>query len=137
VSEYEIVYMANEYINRTWEILQVWAGISFGLIAITHFSSKYINLSVVLTASILYVAFSFFAMTIFRTNGEVVDGFLNDLVALEASGIQLSIGSQAVLSEKPGGAAMLSIIAVFFSTFFASLVFLWWSYLSGLKRKSD
>lgn len=136
MTEYEIVFLMSEYVNRTWEIIQIWTGISFGLMALTHFSSKYLNLVIVLAASVSYVAFSFFAMTIFKMNGAVVNGFLIDLAALQASGATLAEGTKIYLEEAPGPLAYFAIIAVFFTTFFASLIFLWWSFLTGRKSKS-
>ena len=131
MSEYELVYLISEYVNRNWLVIQVWAGVSFGLVAISHFSTKHLNTVLVAAISVLYICFSIFSMSIFKANGHVVSGFIMDLVNATNNGVTLTNGAQRIISAKPGYIAMPSILIAFFGTFIGSLVFLWWSFIKS------
>lgn len=55
--------------------MQFLASISFGLIALSHFASKHLNLLMTCELTILLIAFTVFVITILKLNGSVVDGF--------------------------------------------------------------
>jgi len=94
MTEYERIYLASDYLNRTWGVMQFWASISFGLIAVAHFSSKHLTTLATPGLTILYIAFTLFVLSILKLNGYVVDGFLQDLRYLQGGGAALSEGAK-------------------------------------------
>lgn len=130
MSEYELIYLASEYLNRTWSLLQFWASISFGLIAVAYFASKHLHLAMVITLTILYLAFTAFISSIIGLNEHIVAGFMEDLAALNT----LSQGATNLFESAPGPVMQVSIVVVYFGTCFGVLFFLWYSYI--LSRKN-
>lgn len=132
MTEYEIVYLTSEYVNRTWEVMQFWASVSFGIIALSHLGARYLNLVMTLIVSLLYIGFTLFVVNILRVNGEVVSGFLLDLQSKTASA-GLSEGTQAIVDTAPNNLQMAAIVVTFIGFFLGSLFFLWFSYLRARK----
>ena len=124
MTEYEIVYLSSEYLNRTWEVMQFWASVSFGFIALSHLGAKHLSWLTTCIVTTLYIVFTLFVMNIFRVNGEVGDGFLTELKALE----NLGPGAQAIVASAPTALGMAAIISTFFGLFIASVAFLWLSF---------
>ncbi len=139
MSEYELVYLASEYINRTWQLLQFWASVSFGLLAVSYLAAKHLNLAMAVVLTLLYCSFTLFIMTMLGLNGEVVDGFITDLAALDSTdkGSALtSQGAQKIVTTSPGPLPMALIVSAFFGTFVSTLYFLWRSFLSTHKTQN-
>lgn len=125
MSEYETVYLFSEYINRTWTVMQFWASVSFGLIALAHFASKQLNLLLAFLVSTLYVAFSLYVMMILRLSGTVADGFLVQLQSLQSADNPLGPGAQAVLASDLTPLQDAIIVVSFFGVFIGALTYLW------------
>lgn len=130
MSEYELIYLSSEYLNRTWSLLQFWASISFGLIAVAYFASKHLHLVMVITLTILYLAFTTFISSIIGLNEHIVAGFFEDLAALNS----LSQGATHLFEAAPGPMMKVSIIVVYFGTGLGVLFFLWYSYFLTKKN---
>lgn len=130
MTEYELIYLSSEQLNRTWSLLQFWASISFGLIAVSHFANKHLNLAMILTLTVLYLAFTGFIASIIGLNEHVVEGFLEEL----ANKATLSKGAQNLITSAPGGGKMIFIFTAFFGTFLGVICFLWYSYWLVIKE---
>lgn len=137
MNEYETVYLFSEYINRTWAVMQFWASVSFGLIALAHFASKHLNILLTAIVSILYAAFSFYVMLILRVSGIVSNAFLADLRVLAAEPESLSLGAQAILSSAPPAAQDAIIIAAYFGVFIGALSYLWISVFRARRQARE
>ena len=133
MSEYEIVYLASEYLNRTWDVMQFWASVSFGLIALSHLGARHLNILIASLVSLLYIGFTLFVMNMLRVNGAVVTGFLTQLKDLPEAGTPLGAGALAIISTAPNPLQMAAIVLAFFGLFLGSLVFLWFSVLRARK----
>ena len=131
MTEYEIIYLFSEYLNRTWEVMQFWASVSFGLIALSHLGARYLNALATVIVSAFYIAFTLFVMNILRINGIVGNGFLTELSSLKT----LGPGAQKIIATAPTSLEMTAIITTFFGLFLGSLVFLWLSFWRAHKAK--
>lgn len=136
VTEYEIVYLTSEYINRTWSVMQFWASVSFGLIALSHLGQRHLNFFATLIVSVLYLGFTLFVMNILRINGVVVSGFLNDLEALKGEDGSMGAGALAIMETAPGTLELAAIVTTFWGLFVGSLIFLWVSYIHFRKNNA-
>ncbi|MDO3385489.1 hypothetical protein QWI17_06500 [Gilvimarinus sp. SDUM040013] len=125
MSEYETVYLFSEYINRTWAVMQFWASVSFGLIALAHFASKHLNVFLTLLVSVLYAAFSVYVMVILRVSGVVADGFLAQLQVMVDASDSVNLGTQAILASAPTAMQNAIIVSSFFGVFVGALLYLW------------
>lgn len=134
MTEYEIAYLASEYINRTWSVMQFWASVSFGLIALSHLGQRHLNLFATLMVSFLYLGFTLFVMNILRVNGAVVSGFLLQLEALADTPVAIGPGARAIIDTAPGSLEMTAIIMTFSGLFVGALIFLWVSYYHSHKN---
>ncbi len=135
MSEFEIVLMINEYTNRIWTIMQFWSSISFGLIIVAYAGSKKLSLSIVITITCLYIAFSFFVFNILKINGGMNNGYIIDLQNMIELGEVLAHGSKNLIEVNVNQNNLLLIVPVYLGTFFGSLTFLWYSYFSSRKLK--
>lgn len=129
MSEYELIYLASEYINRTWNLLQFWASVSFGLIAVSHIASRHLTWAMVSIVSLLYVSFSIFVMSMISLNEKVVDGFLMDLEVLLEAGTLSTRGAEAIISFDPNLVQRLAIMGASIGTCISTLFFLWYCFI--------
>lgn len=128
MSEDLIIELMNEYLNRTWSIMQFWVSVSFGLIAVSHLAVKHLHLVMAVVVSILYSAFTIFVISILGLNSEVVSGFIADLAAMNEAGTLMTKGALRVVQNDPGRLQVMSIVIAFMGTFFGTLFFMWYSY---------
>ncbi|UTF58944.1 hypothetical protein [Gilvimarinus sp. DA14] len=132
MQEYEYVYLASEYINRSWNILQFWVSITFGLLAIAQLAIRHLNAGFLIIITFLYIDFSFFTARLIRFNGDVVKGFVAELEALA----DLSLGTMAFINEAPGSLEIaLTLSSVFYALFIGTVVFCWYSYVRLVKER--
>ena len=131
MSEDLIIDLMNEYLNRTWSIMQFWVSVSFGMIAVSHLAAKHLNWTMAVIISVLYSAFTVFVISILGVNERVVDGFMTDLATKHEAGTLITKGALNVLQSDPSGLQIMSITVAFMGTFFGTLLFLWYSFVKN------
>ncbi|MDN4501903.1 hypothetical protein QX776_05795 [Alteromonadaceae bacterium BrNp21-10] len=133
MSEDLIIELMNEYLNRTWSIMQFWASVSFGLIAVSHLAVKHLNVLMAIIISLLYSSFTLFVVSILSLNISVVNGFIQDLQNMLDAGTLVTQGALSVINNDTGVLQMVAIFTAFLGTFFGTLFFLWYSYAKNNK----
>lgn len=101
MSEYEILYLTNLTEDQRFNLLQWWAGVTFAVIAVSHFARKELNLFFVALIVLLYVGFSLFVAPLFFANMDQAARFRQDLQSLQESGAVLSAVSLDIISGGP------------------------------------
>lgn len=97
MTEVEIAYQTFLYGEAMASMLQWWAGVSFGLIAVSYFAAKRINLFFVIVLLSLYILFSI--------------GLVNTLVAIQGWQAALMADFAALESTSNFGAVFMSSTA--------------------------
>jgi len=128
VTEAEILYQWHLFDETLTTTLQWWAGISFGLIGLSHFAGKKLNLFLVVVLVVLYISFSFTMGWRIATFGVMQQQLLTDL---ERVG-ELSVTSRYLLS----GQNQRPLFDVFyllsvFGTFLGCIGYVIYAYLQG------
>lgn len=85
MSEAELVYQYGENANAIWSLLQWWVSVSFGVLALAHFTGKHINLAFLLGIASLYSVFSLILFLFVGTIVQIQAGVLSSLTQLGAS----------------------------------------------------
>lgn len=137
MTEYEISFLISEYVNRQWGVMQFWASVSFGLMAVSHISAKHLNMMMVVVISILYVMFSLFVLNILKMSGAVVGGYIADLQALATTESLRTLGADMVIKTRPNSGQMMVIMFTYFGTFSTSLLFLWGAFFLAKRENKD
>ena len=127
MSEYEIMYLLSESINRMWEVLQFWSGVSFGYMALSYVAARHLNIYLVAFLSILYVAFTLNMLGIMQLNRTVELGYITDLQALAEIGSLQSQASIIFLKEEANINVIPAMVAVY-GTFVGALFYLPYNY---------
>ena len=137
MTEYEIADLMIEHVNRIWDVMQFWASISFGLIALCHVAAKRLTVTICLILSMLYISFSIFSFNIQVMNDIIINSYMNDLSILLAQEKLSTTGAQALINTDPTELEMLAIRFVSIGTFLSSLFFLWYSYFKNRNKERD
>jgi len=82
------------------DMIQWWASISIGVIALTHFWEKRVNLPLVVALSVVYTLFTVYAVTNVLALGQVMNGYYALLTELRDAG-ELSVGGARMLANSP------------------------------------
>ncbi|WP_020207815.1 hypothetical protein [Gilvimarinus chinensis] len=126
MEEYEFVYISSEYINRSWDILQFWVGITFGLLAISQLAVRRLNAWLLLLITLLYIDFSILTARLLKYNREIVSSYMADLNHLP----ELSAGTRQFLMEAPRPLELsLTLSVAYYALFIGTVIFCWYSYL--------
>ena len=100
MSEYEILTLINLTEDQRFNLIQWWAGVTFGLIALSHFAGHKLNLFLVVLIITLYVGFSLFVGELFFENIRQAELHRMDLAAMLAQGARLSAVSEAIVASE-------------------------------------
>ena len=65
MSEFEILDLMTKTEDQRFNLIQWWAGVTFGLIALSHFAGRKLNLFLVVLVVLLYVGFTLFVGDLF------------------------------------------------------------------------
>jgi len=120
MSEFEILDLMTKTEDQRFNLIQWWAGVTFGLIALSHFAARKLNLFLVILVVLLYVGFTLFVGDLFF--GNVTQAVLHrqDLAAMQALGAPLSEVSRQIIAEEPqvlrGIGFYLAVIGAFFGS---------------------
>ena len=124
MSEYEMVFMLSELVNRIWLILQVWMGLAIGYIALSHLYGAKLGLPrvVALTCLFMLATAMFFSTILVSFQG--IEGYHAELLLLGKEQ-RLAAGTQAILESRTtniGTTWLLPVSGIV--TFFCALVYL-------------
>jgi hypothetical protein len=127
--DYTILDFQQVLFGQLWSSLQWWASVSFGLMALTRFSGKQLNLVIVLSISVLYTLFTVFTLTNILMLVDGLVGAGDDLQALRDAGALGGAGSE-LLDFRRQHAPLNGAIAIFcvIATFVATLSYLVYTY---------
>ena len=112
--------------------LQWWLGISIGVAALGHFMVRKLSLSLLILICFLYAGFTYLTIIQMRRWGAILDGLLEDLARVSASG-EGSVAAQRLLQNGFSGGDLVAFL-VFFGTFLGCLAFLVWSFFQARKK---
>lgn len=83
MSEYEIMYLLSETLNRIWEGVMFWVGVSFAYLAASHKIGGTLNWPKVTLLSLLYLAFTVEMFEIMKMGAVLQSGYIADLRGLD------------------------------------------------------
>ena len=83
--ESEIIELIQLVLGQQVQMLQWWASMSFALVALAHFGKKNLNLTIVITVSILYVGFTLFVLGVLLDLNSKAAVLTNDLSVVSGS----------------------------------------------------
>ncbi len=131
MTEYELLYLFGESVDRQWMLLNIWVGISFTYMALANIGSVRFSLVQVVVLSLLYVGFTIFTARMAGTNFSAMQGFHADLRAMQAEEI-LSTGAVAWLAARESARELNGYLFVFCTlcTFFSGATYLPYCYWS-------
>lgn len=112
-----------------WTQLQWWASVSFGIIALTHFADKKLNLVLVSFVSLIYLLFTIFVWTNTRFLIVMLSGYGQDLMALQNTG-KVSAATRLVINFFNKYASLNGLIIQFcvFATCIGTISYLVYTY---------
>jgi hypothetical protein len=128
VTEADLIYQIGESANRLWTLVQWWASISFGLVALAHFSIRKLSLVLVGALLSLYALFSLLLGEITVGIAMQMNSIREALRTMDAAG-ELSTVGQASISPAP---VLLPVTLIM--TFIGTIAFVLYSYWKGRKK---
>ena len=120
-------------LSQAFDLMQWWASISFGLLALIHFLRKQLNIAFVVLLFVLYAAFTYWSYVNIMLFVNEQIGYRNDLVELMNSG-QVTQGTLAHLEYLRGGTLRRITFAFnvcFVGMYFGVSFYLVYSYWRG------
>ena len=97
MSEAELLLLASESLDRMWSLIQWWASISFGILALTHIASDKLGTFLAILIPALYTGFSLGVLGVVQRNFGIVESVYQDLRLLQSEGVDLSGTAQYVM----------------------------------------
>jgi hypothetical protein len=138
--ELQMLELIKLSLDQAWSLLQWWASISFGLIALAHFSARKLNLLFVTILLVLYTLFTAYWFINFWSVALQLLGHIQDLAALRETET-LSKASEATIDSfvgLRGPIAFAILILCVVGTFCASSGYLIHRYRRiGIARTSE
>ena len=109
--------------DRSFGLLQWWASMTVGLVAISHFAGKRLNFSLLVVLIGLYCAFSAYMAALLNLIGREQFSYLESLRQLEDGGLALTEAGRFALasSEEASLVALIFFAAVVLGSFLASV----------------
>lgn len=101
MSEYEILDLMTKTEDQRFNLIQWWASVTFGVIVLSHFAGRKLNLFLVILVVLLYVGFTLFVADLFFGNVTQAALHRQDLAAMQALGAPLSEVSRQIIGEDP------------------------------------
>jgi hypothetical protein len=130
---------AIETITFAWgemrDMIQWWASISIGVIAVTHFWEKRINLPLVASLIVVYTLFTVYTITNVLGLGQMMNGYYMLLAELKDAG-SLSVGGARMLDTSPRTSVIATATWALcsFGIYVGALTFLVLTYRRGRAR---
>ncbi len=98
MSEYEIMYLLSETVNRIWTHVAFWFGVSFAYIGASHLVFREIGWLKIGGMTVLYAAFTWHIYGIMFANAMLQNGFISDLENLRNSKKLITNAAQVYLN---------------------------------------
>jgi len=129
MQEFQIVELIFSGLDQAWSSLEWWASVSFGLIALTHFAAKKLNLTIVIAVSVLYILFTIYSGFNVAISTGKATFYIQDMRALAESGA-ISSGGIGTMDQMRVLAppAVMTMILCAAGTFLGTLAYLVFSY---------
>jgi len=135
MTEAELLSQLNELGDSIWSLIQWWASISFGLLALTNFFGRQLKLAFVVVILALYVTFSLAISGNFLRLSDQLVGVISSLATLDAN-VGLSEAGKAALGEDRNfflTAGVWFVISVI-GTFLGTISYVIFGYLKAHKE---
>ena len=100
VGEPEAVEIIQFAMSEMQDMIQWWASMSIGVIALTHFWEKKISLPLVVALALVYTLFTVYAVTNVLALGLAMNGYYSVLAEMRDGGV-LSTGGDRLLAASP------------------------------------
>jgi len=101
MSEFEILDLMTKTEDQRFNLIQWWTSVTFGVIVLSHFAGRKLNLFLVVLVVLLYVGFTLFVGDLFFGNVSQAALHRQDLAAMQALGMPLSEVSRQIVGEQP------------------------------------
>lgn len=85
MTEYDLIFAWSEVTGHLWSMIQFWASVSFGLIAIAHLAATKLNTVLVTVALVLYASLSMFIGSLIYADGQILLAVYTDAARYAAS----------------------------------------------------
>jgi hypothetical protein len=123
MTEADITYQISEILNRSWDLQQWWASVSFGVLAVAYLVGKKLNGMLLSLLLLLYTSYSLYMWDLLVVNRTVYLAYVSDLQKLSDAGVELSNGANAHMLPPGVGtyAAPVALIGTFVSVVFYAL----------------
>ena len=127
MSELALVEVINLALSEMHDMIQWWASLSIGVIALTHFWEKRLNLPMAAALSVAYTLFTAYVMVNILGFGSTMNGYGQELMAMRDAGTlsgggALYLDSNVRLSRVATAIFGLSLIGIYCSALL-SLIF--------------
>ena len=134
MSELLLVETFREAFADAWSMLQWWASVSFGLIAVASFARDKLNLVVVMGLSVLYSLFTAYSYLNIAALATIALGARVELAALSDSGSISAVGLSVLeYWERLGHLNARIFPLCFLITFVGTLAYLWYAFRNNSK----
>lgn len=132
MTESEIIENVFKIFDRYWSMIQWWASVSFGLIAVAHFAVDKLSRVLVALLILLYMLFTAWVVDFYFFNVQILAGFRQDLSQL---GDTAHFGTRSLLdSSIVKGGLVLQDIA-FVMTFVGAVGYLIYTFVRHERSK--
>ena len=101
MSEFEILDLMTKTEDQRFNLIQWWTSVTFGVIVLSHFAGRKLNLFLVVLVVLLYVGFTLFVGDLFFGNVSQAALHRQDLAAMQSLGAPLSEVSRQIIGEDP------------------------------------
>jgi len=129
MTEYEILTLITLTEDQRFNLIQWWAGVTFGLIALSHFAGHKLNLFLVTLVVLLYIGFSMFVGQLFFANVAQSELHRQDLAEMLALGRQLSAVSEDIVSADRMVLQAIGFYLAVVGAFLGSICYVIYAYL--------
>jgi hypothetical protein len=138
MSEHELLESFRSSFDQAWTQLQWWASVSFGLIALTHFAARKLNLAIVVCVSLLYVLFTIYVSLNVQALTLIGVGYLKELEVLRDSG-EIGPAALSILDFASRYGLLNSWIyrLCVVATCIGTISYLVYTYRKGLRSRKD
>lgn len=127
MNEGELILAWGEISGHIWTIIQFWASISFGVIAVAHFFPQNLNRHLVVFVIFLYTLFSSFCASLVIADAQLMMALYKEAGALLVQRGEDAIFLSSFVDYQPGAAALFTFIG-FPSVFVGSIAYLVFRY---------
>ena len=136
MSEYEMIFMLSELVNRIWLLIQVWMGIAVGYMAVAHFYGSALSATQLVVVSLLFLLFTAAAFSTVLVSVQGIEGYHSELLEL-ASSQGLAAGTQALLEARSSNIGITILIpASAMVTFVCAFLYMPYTYFAGRHKDS-